>query len=85
MVPGFIEVKIYYIGNCFWFQWKDKGPNIYLKTSLDQLVTFLQALKPIFSMWAIMAQPRVITSFQSSCGIGLRVTSIEGNLREVTK
>ena len=43
---------------------------MYLKTSFDQLVAFLQVLQPNFSLWAIMAQPRVITSFQSSCGIG---------------
>ena len=62
---------MYCLGDCFWFQLKDKGPNMYLKTSFDQLVAFLQVLQPNFSLWAIMAQPRVITSFQSSCGIGL--------------
>ena len=45
---------------------------MYLKTNFDQFVAALQVLQPIFSMWAIMAQPRVITSFQSLCGIGLR-------------
>jgi len=44
---------------------------MYLKTSFDQLVAFLQVLQPNFSLWAIMAQPRVIVSFQSLCGIGL--------------
>ena len=45
---------------------------MFLKTNFDQLLSALQVLQPIFSMWAIMAQPRVITSFQSSCGIGLK-------------
>ena len=45
---------------------------MYLKTSFDQLVAFLQVLQPNFSLWAIMAQPCVTTSFQSLCGIGLR-------------
>ena len=71
MIPGFIVVKVYYISDCFCFQWKYIDPTIYLKTNFDQLVAALQVLQPIFSMRAIMAQPRVITSFQSSCGIGL--------------
>ena len=71
MIPGFILVKFYYKSDHFWFSYKDKNPNMYLKTSFDQLVAFLQVLQPNFSLWAIMAQPRVITSFQSSCGIGL--------------
>ena len=72
MIPGFILVKFYYKSDHFWFSYKDKNPNMYLKTSFDQLVAFLQVLQPNFSLWAIMAQPRVIMSFQSSCGIGLR-------------
>ena len=73
MIPGFILVKFYYKSDHFWFSYKDKNPNMYLKTSFDQLVAFLQVLQPNFSLWAIMAQPRVITSFQSLCGIGLNL------------
>ena len=71
MIPEFIVVIVYYISDCFCFQWKHIDPKMYLKTNFDQLVAALQVLQPIFSMWVIMAQPRVITSFQSSCGIGL--------------
>ena len=38
MIPGFIAVKIYNIGDCFWFQMKDKDQNMYFKTSFDKLV-----------------------------------------------
>ena len=71
MIPGFILVKFYYKSDHFWFSYNDRNPNMYLKTSFDQLVAFLQVLQPNFSLWAIMAQPCVITSFQSSCEIGL--------------
>ena len=70
MIPEFIVVIVYYISDCFCFQWKHIDPRMFLKTNFDQLLSALQVLQPIFSMWAIMAQPRVITSFQSSCGIG---------------
>ena len=55
---------------------KDKDQNMYLNKSLDQFGAFLQVLQPIFSLWAIMAHTRVITSFQSSCGIGLTTYQI---------
>ena len=61
-----------FTGDYFWFQWQDNDPNIHFKTSFDQLMAFLQVLKPIFFIWAIMAHTRVITSFQSLCGIGLK-------------
>jgi len=48
---------------------------MYLKTSFDQLLAFLQVLKPIISVWAIMAYTQVITTFQTLCGIGLTNTS----------
>ena len=66
-IPGFILVKFYYKSDHFWFSYKDKNPNMYLKTSFDQLVAFLQVLQPNFSLWAIMAQPRVITSKTIKC------------------
>ena len=53
---------------------KDKDQNMYLNKSFDQFGVFLQVLQPIFSLWAIMAHTRVITSFQSSSGIGLITT-----------
>ena len=71
MIPGFRAVKIYNVGDCFWFQMKDKD-QMCLNTSFDQFGAFLQVLQPIFSLWAIMAHTRVITSFQNSCGIGLK-------------
>ena len=74
MMLGFIAVKKYNISDCFWFEWYYKVQNMDLKTSFDQLMAFLQVLKPIFSIWAIMAHTRVITSFQSSCGIGLSLS-----------
>ena len=76
MIPGFILVKFYYKSDHFWFSYKEKNPYMYLKTSFDQLVAFLQVFQLMFSMWAIMAQPRVITSFQNSCGIELTVQII---------
>ena len=41
LIPGFIAVKIYNIGDCFWFQMKNKDQNIYFNTSFDQFVAFL--------------------------------------------
>ena len=76
MIPGFIVVKIYNIGDSIWFQWKDKVQIMYLSASFEQLMAFLQVLQSIFSIWAIMAHTRVITSFQRSCGIELKVGMI---------
>ena len=52
-----------------------RSQNVF-ENKYDQLMATSQVLQPIFSMWAIMAQPRVITSFQSSCGIGLTTYQI---------
>ena len=41
MIAGFIVVKIYIVGDCFWFQMKDRYQIIYFQTSFDQLVAFL--------------------------------------------
>ena len=40
MVQRFIVVKVYNIGDNFWFQWIYKGPNMYLKIIFDQLIVF---------------------------------------------
>ena len=71
MTQGFVAVIIFNISDCFWLQWNNKDPNVYLKTIFEYFLAFLQVLQPMFSIWAIMAHTHVITSFQSSCGIGL--------------
>ena len=71
MSPGFIAVKIYNVGDCFWFHMKNKDQNMYFKTSFEQLMAFLYVLQPISPLWAIKAHTCVITSFQSLCGIRL--------------
>ena len=78
LTQGFIAVIIFNISDCFWLQWKDKGPNVYLKTIFDYFLAFLQVLQPIFSIWAIMAPNHVITSFQSLFEIGL-ITNVAIN------
>ena len=63
MIPGVIVVIVFGLNG---------GIKIQMCIKKQIFINWLhQILQPVFSLWAIMNQPRVITSFQSLCGIGL--------------